>query len=184
MLSVEPFFRFGLIKDVIVLDVDDYFLVCEVLETECFNSHFHAYEVSRYCPPSFVFVKQVSLADHSMLGLYKKADKYFIALKYLVVSYPMLNCHDLLVMIVMKIESHSLQLNPTHYSCVFSTPLSVPSTLHFVEVYIVHSLSLHTRGVQPIWCARHTPVFTVYHNLHYAGSTTQCYCHTNLWLIP
>ena len=33
MLSVEPFFRFGLIKDVIVLDVDDYFLVCEVLET-------------------------------------------------------------------------------------------------------------------------------------------------------
>ena len=86
MLSIEPFFRFGLIKDVIVLDVDDYFLVCEVLETECFNSHFHVYEVSRYCPPSFVFIKQVSLADHSMLGLYKKADKYFIVLKYLVVS--------------------------------------------------------------------------------------------------
>ena len=45
---------------------------------------------------------------------------------------------------------------------MFNTPLSVPSTLHFVEVYIVHSLSLHTRGVQPIWCARHTLVFTVY----------------------
>ena len=86
MLSVEPFFKFGLIKDVIVLEVDDYFLVCEALETECFNSHFHAYEVSHYCPPSFVFVKQVSLADHSMLGLYKKADKYFVVLKYFVAS--------------------------------------------------------------------------------------------------
>lgn len=86
MLSVEPLFRFGLIKDVIVLDVDDYFLVCEALETECFNSHFHAYEVSHYCPPSFDFVKQDSLADHSMLGLYKKAGKFFVVLKYLVVS--------------------------------------------------------------------------------------------------
>ena len=44
---------------------------------------------------------------------------------------------------------------------MFSTSLSVPSTLHFVEVYVAHSLSLHTRGVQPVWCARHTPVFTV-----------------------
>lgn len=86
MLSVEPFFRFGLIKDVIVLDVDDYFLVCEALETECFNSHFHAYEVSRYCLPSFVFVKQISLADYSVLGLYKKGDAHFVVLKYLVVS--------------------------------------------------------------------------------------------------
>ena len=86
MLSVEPYFRFGLIKDIIVLDVDDYFLVCEALETECFNNHFHAYEVSHDCLPSFVFVKQVSLADHSMLGLYKKANKHFVVLKYLVVS--------------------------------------------------------------------------------------------------
>ena len=68
-------------KDVIVLDVDDYFLVCGALETEYFNGHFHAYEVSHDFPTSYVFVKQTSLADHSMLGLYKKDDKYFIVLK-------------------------------------------------------------------------------------------------------
>lgn len=72
VLSVEDY-NFGPICDVIVFDVDDY-----ELNTECFNSHFHAHEVSHDRKPSFAFVKQPDLADHSVLGLYKKADTCFV----------------------------------------------------------------------------------------------------------
>ena len=72
---------FGLVTDIIVLDVDNYFIVCEVLNTECFHQRFHAYEVSRDPSPTFVFVKQVYLADHSMLGLYNTSCN-FVVLKY------------------------------------------------------------------------------------------------------
>ena len=36
ILSVELVPTFGLISDIIILDVDDYYLVCEPLHTECF----------------------------------------------------------------------------------------------------------------------------------------------------
>ena len=52
----------------------DYYLVCEELNTNCFNSHFHAHEVSHDRNP---FVKQSDLVDHSVLGLYK-ADTCFV----------------------------------------------------------------------------------------------------------
>ena len=82
VLSVEEDYNFGLISDVIVFDVDDYYIVCEELNTNCFNSHLRAYEVSHDREPSFVFVKQFGLADHSVLGLYKKANTSFIVCKY------------------------------------------------------------------------------------------------------
>lgn len=84
VLSVEEDYKFGLICDVIVFDVDDYYLVCEELSTDGFNSHFHAHEVSHDRKPSFAFVKQSDLVDHSVLGLYKKADTCFVVSKYLV----------------------------------------------------------------------------------------------------
>lgn len=85
ILSVQLQPRFGLISDIIVFDVDNYSLVCEVLHTECFHRHYHAYEVSHDTSPSFVFVKQSDLADHSVLGLYKKGS-HFVSLKYHVVE--------------------------------------------------------------------------------------------------
>ena len=75
VLSVEDY-NFGLIHD--VFNVDDYYLVCEELNTKCFNSHLHANEVSRDRKPSFTFVKQSDLADHSVLVC-------FVVSKYLVV---------------------------------------------------------------------------------------------------
>ena len=53
-------------------------ILCEELNTDCFNSHLHAYEVSHDREPSFVFVKQCGLADHSVLGLYKKGNISFV----------------------------------------------------------------------------------------------------------
>ena len=73
---------FGLISDIVVFDVDNYFIVCEVLLTECFNHHYHSYEVSHDTTPSYVFVKQPNLADHCILGLYKKNRSLFVTLKY------------------------------------------------------------------------------------------------------
>ena len=80
VLSVDLLPKFGYISDIIVFDVDNYSLVCEVLHTECFHKHYHAYEVSHDTAPSFVFVKQSDLADHSVLGLYKLSR--FVSLKY------------------------------------------------------------------------------------------------------
>ena len=52
-----------------------------IILCECFNLH-HSYEVSNDKEPSFVFVKQCGLADHSILGLYKKENINFIVCKY------------------------------------------------------------------------------------------------------
>ena len=82
VLSAQEDYSFGFIFDVIAFNVVDYYIVCEELNTECFNPHFHAYEVSHARDPSFVFVKQSGLADHSVLGLYKKANTNFIVCKY------------------------------------------------------------------------------------------------------
>ena len=82
VISVDTVPKFGLISDVIVLDVDNYFIVCEVLHTIRFNSHYHAYEVSRDTAPTFVFLKQSDMSDHSVLGLYNKITFSFVSLKY------------------------------------------------------------------------------------------------------
>lgn len=58
ILSGEPNYSFGLIVDVVVFDVDNYFLVYEILNTDCFNAHLHAYEVSHSVPHAHSFVKQ------------------------------------------------------------------------------------------------------------------------------
>ena len=72
----------GLILDNVVCDVDNYFIVCEVLITVCFHNHYHAYEVSHDTAPSFFCLKQSQLADHSVLGLYNN----LVSLKYHVVE--------------------------------------------------------------------------------------------------
>ena len=38
--------QFGLIDEIVVIDVENYFFVCHLFVTDCFNHHFHSYEVS------------------------------------------------------------------------------------------------------------------------------------------
>ena len=85
VLSVNLLPNFGLISDIIILDVDNYFLDCETLHTICFNFHFHSYEICHHTSPSFVFVKQSDLIDHSVLAIYKKTTD-FVTLKYHVIK--------------------------------------------------------------------------------------------------
>ena len=51
LLSSDFLPIFGFVTDIIVLDVENYYLVCEVLETVCFNSNYHSYEVCHDSSP-------------------------------------------------------------------------------------------------------------------------------------
>ena len=71
VLSSDVFPTFGRIVDIIVVDVDNPLFVCEVLETEEFISHVHAFVVKTQTPIPITIIKQKELSDHHVLGLYK-----------------------------------------------------------------------------------------------------------------
>ena len=62
---------FGRIIDILVIDVDIVYFICEVLETDEFNAHLHAFVVSTLKPIPLIVLKQSELADFHVLGLYK-----------------------------------------------------------------------------------------------------------------
>lgn len=85
VLDVDLVPTFGIIVDLLVMDVDNCHLVCEILSTECFNSHFHAYEVHHVVNPHFIVSKFSKLADNYMLSAYKLSTyphTLFVPLKY------------------------------------------------------------------------------------------------------
>lgn len=76
---------FGSIVDIIVLQEDEFHLVCEVLHTECFNSHFHAYEICNNEEPEFNVCMIHELVDHCCLSknqLQSYPHSWFVPLKY------------------------------------------------------------------------------------------------------
>ena len=90
-----------IINDIIVFDVNDYYIVCEVLHTCSFIPHYHAYEVTRTDIIDYVFVKQAQLADHNVLGLYMEM---FVILKYYITTHNVLktNYHMLIIIDSLK----------------------------------------------------------------------------------
>lgn len=91
VLEMDLVPTFGIIVDILVKDVDSYNLVCEITSTECFNSHFHAYEIEKFINPTY-FVCQVNqLYDHYMLSAYELStypNILFVPLKYHLMSSP------------------------------------------------------------------------------------------------
>lgn len=77
--------EFGIIHDVLN-DVHQPFLVCEKLITDCFSSHYHAYEIIRPNPPVFCICKQSQLYDYSVLSLYHVQSSLFVSVKYYLVE--------------------------------------------------------------------------------------------------
>jgi len=59
---------FGNIHDVLN-DVHQPLLVCEKLITDCFSSHYDAYEIIRPNPPVFCICKQSQFYDYSVLSI-------------------------------------------------------------------------------------------------------------------
>lgn len=62
---------FGQILNILMVDVDDPYFVCEIFHTEDFDTHLHAYVVSTHLPVHITLYKQAQLMDHHTLGLYK-----------------------------------------------------------------------------------------------------------------
>ncbi len=74
---------FGRIQSILITDMNKCYFVCELLHTICFNSHYHAYEVSiQAMPMSIVIRTQNEFVDHHILSLYHISNLNFISLKY------------------------------------------------------------------------------------------------------
>ena len=81
--------QFGLIDEILVIDVEIYFFVYRLFVTDCFNHYFHSYEVSWTIPPLFNVYMQTDLADHHVLHQYKLSSSpsiSFIPLKYHIIE--------------------------------------------------------------------------------------------------
>ena len=78
--SLNPIF--GQIIDILLINIKQCLLVCEVLETEGFDEHYHAYVVTKQTPTPLTFCKQSDLSDFHTLGVYKHKGEMFIVPKY------------------------------------------------------------------------------------------------------
>lgn len=76
---------FGKVIDLIILH-NNYYLVCEVMFTHCFNHHLHSYEVSSCQAINYVVCHPSNLPDHNVLGLYTLSDSKFISMKYHIIE--------------------------------------------------------------------------------------------------
>ena len=89
VLSMDLTPTFGVVKDIIVFETDIYYLVCEVLLTDCFSHHFHAFKTCKQHPASYDICKQTDLYDHAVLSAYtilSQPNFLFIPLKYQLVE--------------------------------------------------------------------------------------------------
>ena len=89
VLKVDVVPQFGRIVQIYVRDLVNYYLICEVLTTECFNSHFHSYQVLKETHYSHTICKISDIADHNCLSCYTIPscnNYYFIPLKYYLVD--------------------------------------------------------------------------------------------------
>lgn len=73
---------FGVLIDIFFHNAEYYF-VCSVLHTECYNAHFHAYEVSN-APVEYTVCTHSDLIDHHVLSRYNlsTSSSQFIPMKY------------------------------------------------------------------------------------------------------
>ena len=81
VVSMDLLPLFGLIKDIIVFDVSEYYLVCELLQTICFDVHFHSYEVAHVHTHGTILCRPKDLIDRNVLGLYRR-HSLFVTFKY------------------------------------------------------------------------------------------------------
>lgn len=86
VLKNELLPTFGVIKDIIVMDVNGYFFVTEVLTTENFVEHYHSFEITKQSPTIYDICQQKSLADHHVLSAYDVENSTMIPLKYYLIE--------------------------------------------------------------------------------------------------
>ena len=80
MLSTAPVF--GQLHDILLTKVDICIFVCNILGTEGYVDHLHAFELHHEKPTPLTFCKQQDLSDYHPLGLYKLDDSLYVVIKY------------------------------------------------------------------------------------------------------
>ena len=85
-VDLMPLPVFGVVIDVLVLEVDNYYIVYEELDTECLSHHYNAYEVSQHQIPSFGISRPSDFTDNCLPGIYRKQSSMFIPRKYNIVE--------------------------------------------------------------------------------------------------
>ncbi len=81
-LEAGIFPTFGLIIDILIVDVDNYLFVCEVPKTCQFDSHYHAYLLEKEDITSLAVVTPNDLADFHVLSLYTHNQTLYTVPKY------------------------------------------------------------------------------------------------------
>ena len=84
VLSVNLTPVFGRLRSIVVHDVNNYLLVCNVMNTICFSKHYHSYEVEE--TPEIVLVNHSDLYDHTPLSLYHVFNCLYVSLKYYLIE--------------------------------------------------------------------------------------------------
>ena len=82
VLGMDLVPRFGVVEEV---HTDMYYLVCEVLVTECLSHHFHSFQTCKQHPVEYVICKPANLYDHTVLAAYvipTQRHLFHIPLKY------------------------------------------------------------------------------------------------------
>lgn len=87
ILSYDGLPSFGEVADIVVIS-DCYYLVCTSLNTQCFSSHFHAYEVLKTSDQQHIICTLSELKDHNVYSLYTLYTQqyHFISMKYHIVE--------------------------------------------------------------------------------------------------
>ena len=69
MVQMELNPLFGIVHELIVFDVNGYYIMCEKLVTKCFNPQYHSHQVTHSSPKSFAIYKPSDLVDHNVVTL-------------------------------------------------------------------------------------------------------------------
>lgn len=89
VLSMDLVPTFGVIADITVSDTDDIIIICEVLKTENFSHHLHAYKTHKQSSTEYWIGRQRDLYNHTVLAAYTCDDQpglFNIPLKYQLVD--------------------------------------------------------------------------------------------------
>ena len=76
---------FCIIIDILAVNTDSYFIVCQQLDTLCFSRHYHAYEVSYPEIPLYI-IKELPFENSNtdVLGIIRLDTKLFITMKTII----------------------------------------------------------------------------------------------------
>lgn len=77
---------FGFITEILVFNVDEYYLVTEFLHTKSFSNHYHAYEVTHHDTPMYDVSRVNGFMEHTVLGIHKEQSSLYIPMKYHIVE--------------------------------------------------------------------------------------------------